>query len=56
MGLTPGDCARLAGRRDCAEYLLLYETSMSINKELRDVQIRNEQLQNEQTELRINFK
>ncbi len=56
MGLNPGDCARLMGRRHCAEYLLLYETSLSMSRELRDVQSRNEQLQNEQAELRGHFK
>jgi hypothetical protein len=56
MGLTAGDFARLSGRRDCSEFLLLYETSLSMAKELRDVQTRNEQLQSEQAELKGHFK
>ncbi len=56
MGLTPGDVARLNGRHECAEFLLLYETSLSMSKELKDVQVKNEQLQHEQSELRGHFK
>ena len=56
MGLTPGDCARLLGKRDCSEYLILYQTSLAMSRELRDVQTKNEQLQTEQAELRGHFK
>ena len=56
LGLTPGDCARLSNRRDCCEFLLLYETSLAMAKELKDAQIKNEWLQNEQAELKGHFK
>ena len=31
MGLKPHDCAKVMGQKECAEFLLLYETSFEIS-------------------------
>ena len=31
MGLKPHDCAKVMGQKECAEFLLLYETSLEIS-------------------------
>ena len=56
MGLKSYDCARLANKKDCAEHLLLFETSMGVSRELIQVQTQKETLQAENNELRGYFK
>ena len=35
MGLKPHDCAKVMGQKECAEFLLLYETSLEMAKEFQ---------------------
>lgn len=56
MGLKPHDCAKVMGQKECAEFLLLYETSLEMAKELNEVQTKKELLLAEYNELRSYFK
>ena len=42
MGLKPHDCAKLMGKKDCAEFLILYETSLDMSKELSEAQLKKD--------------
>ena len=56
MGLKPHDCAKVMGQKECAEFLLLYETSLEMAKELSEVHTKREVLMAEHNELRSYFK
>ena len=56
MGLKPHDCAKLMGQKECAEFLILYEASLEMAKELSEVQHKREALMAEHNELRSFFK
>jgi hypothetical protein len=56
MGLKPHDCAKVMGQKECAEFLLLYETSLEMAKELYEVHTKREVLMAEHNELRSYFK
>lgn len=56
MGLKPHDCAKVMGQKECSEFLLLYETSLDMAKELSEVHIKREALMAEHNELRSYFK
>ena len=56
MGLKPYDCAKVMGQKECAEFLLLYETSVEMAKELSEVHTKKEMLMAEHNELRSYFK
>ena len=44
------------GQKECAEFLLLYETSLEMAKELSEVHTKREVLMAEHNELRSYFK
>ena len=56
MGLKPADVARVRGEDSTAEYLLMFETSMGITKELLQKEKGNENLAAEHGELKGHFK
>ena len=56
MGLKAHDCAKLMGQKECAEFLILYETSLEMASELSEVQSKREALVAEHNELRTYFK
>ena len=56
MGLKAHDCAKLMGQKECAEFLILYETSLEMASELSEVQSKREMLLVEHNELRTYFK
>jgi hypothetical protein len=56
MGLKSFDCARLSEKRDCAEFLILFETSLTISGELLMARSHQDALQSENTELKGYFK
>ena len=57
MALKPYDCARLSNRgRDCAEFLLLFETSLGISQELLQAKTKQEALETENNDLKGYFK
>ena len=56
MGLKAHDCAKLMGQKECAEFLILYETSLEMASELSEVQNKREALVAEHNELRTYFK
>ena len=56
MGLKASDFARLADNRDSAEFLLLFETSLTVSSELLRKRTQQEAVQNENVELRSHFK
>lgn len=56
MGLKAYDYARLMNKDDCAEYLLLYETSLSMSKELIEAKCQKDAVQTELNELTGHFK
>ena len=56
VGLRAYDCSRMAGKADCAEFLLLYETALSMSKDLLEVNGQRDQTMTELTELTAYFK
>jgi hypothetical protein len=56
MGLKAYDYARLMNKNDCAEFLLLYEASLSMSKDLLDAKCQKDQVQTELTELTVQFR
>ena len=56
MGLKPHDCAQVMGKVHCAEYLILYEASLEMSKELNNAQAKRDVLVAEQNELKTHFK
>jgi len=56
MGLKPYDCAKIMGHSQCAEFLILYETSLEMAMELRDAQMKRDSLLSEHNELKCHFK
>ena len=56
MGLKSFDCARLSQKRDCAEFLLVFEASIAVSGELISARSKQEALENESAELKGYFK
>ena len=56
MGLKAFDYARLMEKNDCAEFLLLYEASLSLSRDLLDAKCQKDQVQTELNELTVQFK
>ena len=56
MGLKAFDYARLMEKNDCAEFLLLYEASLSLSRDLLDAKCQKDQVQTELNELAVQFK
>ena len=56
LGLRPFDCARLAGKHDCAEFLLLYEVSVQMSYDLLDANLQREQSVSDLSDLNGYFK
>ena len=56
MGLKAHDCAKVMGQNECSEFLLLYETSLEMARELSEVHCKREMLMAEHNELRSYFK
>ena len=56
MGLKAFDYARLMEKNDCAEFLLLYEASLSLSRDLLDAKCQKDQVQTELNELTVQFR
>ena len=56
MGLKAFDYARLMEKNDCAEFLLLYEASLSLSRDLLDAKCQKDQVQTELNEFTVQFK
>ncbi len=56
MGLKPHDCAQIMGKIHTAEYLILYEASLEMSKELNNAQSKRDFLVAEHNELKGHFK
>ena len=56
MGLKAYDYARLMNKNDCAEFLLLYEASLAMSKDLLEAKCQKDQVQTELSELTVQFK
>ena len=56
MGLKAYDYARLMNKHDCAEFLLLYEASLAMSKDLSEAKCQRDQVQIELNELTTQFK
>ena len=56
MGLKAHDYARLMNKNDCAEFLLLYEASLNMSRELLEAKCQKDQVQTELNELTLQFK
>ena len=56
MGLKPSDCATLRGKDSTAEFLVMFETSLGITKDLLQRERQQEQLLAESAEMKTNFK
>lgn len=56
MGLKPQDCAKLMNKSECAEFLLLYEASLDLSRELSEAQTKRDFMLAEHAELKGHFK
>ena len=56
MGLKAYDYACLMNKKDCAEFLLLYEASLAMSKDLLEANCQKDQAQTELTDLSAQFK
>merc|ERR1719150_2823758 len=56
MGLKPSDCSTLRGKNSTAEFLVMFETSLGITKDLLQRERQQEQLLAESAEMKTNFK
>ena len=56
LGLKPFDFAKLKGQDDCAEFLLLYEVSLSMSSELSESRVRKDQAVSDLAELSGHFR
>jgi hypothetical protein len=56
FGLKALDCARLAKRNDCAEFLLLFETSMGVARGEVEARAQQDALHAEASELKALFR
>ena len=56
MGLKPSDCATLRGKDSTAEFLVMFETSLGMTRELLHKERLQEQLLAESSDMKTNFK
>jgi len=56
MGLKPSDCALIRGKDSTAEFLLMFETSLGITKDLLQREKAQEHVMSENGELKSSFK
>lgn len=56
MGLKAYDYAHLMDKNDCAEFLLLYEASLAMSRDLLEAKCQKDQVQSELNELTVQFK
>jgi len=56
MGMKPSDCAIIRGKDSTAEFLLMFETSLGITKDLLQKEKTQEHVVSENGELKSNFK
>jgi len=56
MGMKPSDCALIRGKDSTAEFLLMFETSLGITKDLLQKEKSQEHVMSENGELKSNFK
>lgn len=56
LGLKPCECARINGKEECNEFLLLYESALDISRELQTSRAMQETIRNENAEIRGYFK
>ena len=56
MGLKAYDHAYLMDKNDCAEFLLLYEASLTMSRDLLEAKSQKDQVQTELNELTVQFK
>ncbi|TRY68412.1 hypothetical protein TCAL_04100 [Tigriopus californicus] len=56
MSLSPYDFARISKKRDCAEFLLLFQSSLGLSQELLRIRSQVDALQSENNEIRSHFR
>ena len=56
MGFKAYDYAHVMEKNDCAEFLLLYEASLNMSKDLLEAKSQKDQAQSELNELTVQFK
>ena len=56
MGLKPSDCATLRGKDSTAEFLVMFETSLGMTRDLLQKEKLQEQLLAESSDMKTNFK